>query len=75
MNPIEPAAEPEPWIDAKPIAAYLACSRSAVLLMALKHEIPCLTLPSRGGERRHYRFRMTDVIAWAERRAKTGRRK
>ena len=79
MTPSEHAArnpfEPEPWVDAKPIAAYLTCSRSAVLLMALKGAIPCLTLPSRGGDRCRYRFRMSDVIAWAERRAKSGRRK
>ena len=75
MNSTEPAATPEPWTDAVAVATFLSCSRSNVLTMALKGEIPCLVLPSRGGERKHYRFRMTDVVAWAERRSKSGRRK
>jgi hypothetical protein len=79
MTPTDPTAAeapgPEGWTDAAPIAKYLGCAESGVLRMALAGDIPHLVLPSRGRKRQHYRFRLSDVIAWAERRANPGRRK
>jgi hypothetical protein len=53
---------PEPWVDARRIAEHIGASRSYVLALALRGEIPCSVLPS--AKRATYRFQVSAVDAW-----------
>jgi hypothetical protein len=58
----------EPWVDAVAVATHIKASRSYILDLALRGEIPCAALPSKGGKRTTYRFRIGEVDAWLEAR-------
>jgi hypothetical protein len=60
----------EAWVGAGEVARFLSTSKSFVLGLALRRQIPCLSLPSSGGKRQSYRFRLGDVARWAESRAR-----
>jgi excisionase family DNA binding protein len=67
-----PAAEP--WVDAVAAAKHINVSRAYVLDLALQGKIPCSSLPSKTGQRTHYRFKLSEIDAWlAARRVKTVR--
>jgi excisionase family DNA binding protein len=61
-------AAPESWVDASRIAAHIGASRSYVLALALRGEIPAVALPSSSGKRCSYRFKLSLVDAWLEAR-------
>ena len=63
----------EPWTDSKPIEEYLKLSNSRVLELARLGKIPCLPIEPddpNGRGRTTYRFRMSDIVAWADKRSR-----
>ena len=68
------SADREPWVDYKPVVAYLHYGKSTIYELARRGEIPCLPLPapknSKGRGRVSYRFRMSEIEKWAEARAR-----
>ena len=63
----------ERWVKADAVAEHLGLSRSRVLQLARHRLIPALALPAdkpSGRTRTSFRFKLSVVEAWAERRAK-----
>lgn len=63
----------EDWDDSKPVEEYLKLSKSRVLELARLGKIPCLPIESdapNGRGRCTYRFRMSDIVAWADKRSR-----
>lgn len=68
----------DPWTDSKPVEEYLSLSPSRVGELARLGKIPCLAIPSdkpHGRGRITYRFRMSDIVAWADRRSRAWSKK
>ena len=68
-----PPDQSEPWHDSKPVEEYLNLSNSRVLELARLRQIPCLPIPSdkpKGRGRTTYKFRMSDIVAWADKRSR-----